>query len=123
MFKKIIVLFIFIFSLFSFSSFVYAGIGVAPPPQSEAIVLPNPLGHHNSINEIIARVISIVLGMVGSIAMILFVYGGFLWMTAAGNQERVTKGKQIFMWAIIGLAAIFTAGALVQLVFKGLGVS
>jgi len=36
------------------------------------------------------------------------IYGGFNWMTAAGNAEKVEKGKQILVWATIGLIVIFT---------------
>jgi len=37
-----------------------------------------------------------------------WIYGGFNIMTAAGNAEKVEKGKQILLWATIGLIVIFT---------------
>ena len=43
-------------------------------------------------------------------------------MTAAGNAEKVEKGKEIFIWAAIGLIVIFTSYALVRFIFTGLGV-
>jgi hypothetical protein len=48
---------------------------------------------------LIGKIINAVLGVVGSIALIMFIYGGFVWMTAAGNQERVGKGKEILVWS------------------------
>jgi hypothetical protein len=42
-------------------------------------------------------------------------------MTAAGNQEMVTRGRNILMWAAIGLIIIFSSYALVKFVFVGLG--
>ncbi len=82
---------------------------------------PNPLGEGmKSIPMLIGRVISAILGIVGSIALIMFVYGGLTWMTAMGNQERVKKGGDILMWAAIGLLVIFSAYAMVKFVIEGL---
>ena len=43
-------------------------------------------------------------------------------MLAAGNNEKVQKGKDILIWATIGLIIIFSAYAIVKFVFVGLGV-
>ena len=42
-------------------------------------------------------------------------------MTAAGNQEKVTKGRDILVWAVVELIVIFSAYALVKFVFAGIG--
>jgi len=91
--------------------------------QSNATKLTNPLGTETSPQVMIGKVIQAALGIVGSIALAMFIYGGFVWMMAAGNAEAVTKGKNILIWATLGLIVIFTAYALVQFVFKGLGVT
>ncbi|MCK5061924.1 hypothetical protein KAR28_05260 [Candidatus Parcubacteria bacterium] len=38
------------------------------------------------------------------------------WMTAAGNKEAVTKGKDIIIWSVMGLAVIFLAYAVVNFI-------
>lgn len=80
----------------------------------------NPLGT-TDIPTLAGRIINAVLGIVGSIALVMFIYGGFSWMTAAGNQEAVTKGKNILIWATVGLIVIFSAYALVNFVFTAIG--
>ena len=40
-------------------------------------------------------------------------------MMAAGSNERVQKGKDILMWATIGLVVIFSAYAMVKFVLQG----
>ena len=53
---------------------------------------PNPLGNEDedaNVNILIGRVINAALGVVGSLALLMFVYGGFTWMLAAGNNERM----------------------------------
>ncbi len=72
---------------------------------------------------LIGKIINAVLGIVGSIALVMVIYGGFIWMTAAGNQEKVTKGRDVLVWAAVGLVIIFSSYALVKFVFTGLGVS
>lgn len=58
---------------------------------------------------VIARLIQIVLGFLGIISVALVVYGGFLWMTSAGNPEKIEKAKKVLKNAIIGLAIILSA--------------
>lgn len=87
------------------------------------VCLDNPLGTDITIPGLIGKVIGGILSVVGSLALAMFVYGGFMWMTAAGSPQRVEKGKNILLWAAIGLVIIFSSYALVALVFQGLGIS
>lgn len=91
-----------------------------PSFASAAEVLQNPLGKGATLQVIIGRIISAVLGIVGSIALLMFIYGGFMWLTASGNDQRVQKGKDVLTWATIGLAVIFLSYTLVSFVIKGL---
>ena len=81
--------------------------------------LPNPLGT-TDIKELIARIISIVLGLIGAIALALFVYGGLVWMTSGGSPNRIKQGKDILIWAIVGLVVIFTSYIILNFVFQTL---
>jgi hypothetical protein len=92
-----------------------AGTGETAP-----VVLDNPLGDNAStdVNVLIGRIINGVLGVVGSLALVMFIYGGFVWMTARGNRDAITKGKDILVWAIIGMVVIFTSYAAVSFVLK-----
>ena len=78
--------------------------------------LDNPLGDDVTVPIVIGRVIDAVLGVVGSLALVMFIYGGLVWMTAAGNEQSVTKGKNIVMWATLGLVVIFSSYALIRFV-------
>ncbi len=79
--------------------------------------LDNPLGEGvNTPQQVIKNVLTGVLGIVGSLALLMFVYGGFTLMLAGGNAENVKKGRDILMWAAIGLVVIFTSYAMVDFV-------
>jgi len=82
---------------------------------SDSVSLPDPLDGTNP-QALIGRIINAVLGIVGSIALAMFIYGGFTWMTAAGSNEKVQKGKDILIWAALGLVVIFASYALVNFV-------
>ena len=59
--------------------------------------------------EIVGSIIGIVLSVLGVIAVILILYSGFIWMTAAGNTEKIDKAKKILGNAIVGLIIILMA--------------
>lgn len=85
---------------------------LCPPGQ------PNCEGGNPSV--LVGRIIKGILGVVGSIALLIFIYGGFLWMTASGHSDMVQKGKDTLIWASIGLAVIFASYALVKFIFNAL---
>ncbi|MDP3244637.1 MAG: hypothetical protein Q8M83_03175 [bacterium] len=60
----------------------------------------------------VVALIKMVLSATGFLFLILVVYGGYLWMTAAGNEETLTKAKQIISKAIVGFVVIMAAYSL-----------
>ena len=82
--------------------------------------LSETLGDTADPRVVASRIINIALGFLGIIAVVLVLYGGFMWMTAAGNEERVTKEKQILTAALIGLVIIIMAWGLTQFVMDQL---
>ncbi len=83
------------------------------------VSLSNPLPTAD-VPTIIGKFIRGVLGVVGSIALIFFMYGGFMYLTAGGSSERVGKGRQTLVWASIGLLIIFTSYAILNFIFGAL---
>ena len=80
-----------------------------------SVCLSNPL-NVDSPQALIGSIINAALGIIGSIALIIFIYGGFVWLTSGGNAQKVTQGQHILMWAAIGLVVIFLSYALVKFV-------
>ena len=67
---------------------------------------------------VVSKIINIVLSMLGIIFLILMLYGGYLWMTAAGKEERVTKAKNLITAAIIGVIIVVSAYAISYFVIE-----
>jgi hypothetical protein len=82
--------------------------------------LINPLGGTMTVPKLVGNIINASLGIVGSLALLMFIYGGFTWMLAAGNEQAVEKGKNILTWATIGLLVIFASYSLVNFVIKAI---
>jgi hypothetical protein len=80
-----------------------------------ALSLPLPLSDI-SPTSLVARIISAVLGIVGSLSLLIFVYGGIIWMTARGDSKKVAQGKAALVWAALGIVAIFSAYSVLSLV-------
>lgn len=67
--------------------------------------------------DITINTMSWALGLLGLIAVIIILYGGFLWMTSAGNEEKISKAKKILTYSIIGLVVILTSMIIVRYIF------
>ena len=62
-----------------------------------------------TIDAIISTAIYVVISFAGVIFFILLIYGGFIWMTAQGNDAQVKKATGIITNSIIGLAVTLSA--------------
>lgn len=65
---------------------------------------------------IAGQVVGYLLAFVGVIFFIFVLYGGFMWMTAAGADEKIKKAISIIRSSLIGLLVIFLSYILTQLV-------
>ena len=44
-----------------------------------------------------SSIIELMLGVLGAMALFYFIWGAIQWLTSGGNQERITKGKNIMI--------------------------
>ncbi|MFA5420940.1 MAG: pilin [Patescibacteria group bacterium] len=58
---------------------------------------------------IAAGIINTVLTLLGIIAVVIVLLGGFKWMTAAGNEDKVSEAKKLLGAGVIGLVIIMAA--------------
>lgn len=72
------------------------------------------------IRIVIARLIRGFFGFLGIIAVLLVLYAGFLWMTAAGEADKIDRAKKILTSAIIGLVIMLSAYGITSFVISRL---
>jgi hypothetical protein len=77
-------------------------------------------GARTDLPGIVGSIIKTVLTLLGVGAALLIIYSGYVWMTARGKEERVTKAKDTLEAAIIGLIIIMAAYAITYFVVNAL---
>ena len=79
----------------------------------EICSLENPIGigakGTTEVSGIINVVIKAALGIIGAVTLLMFVWGGFQWLTSAGNPEKVAAGTQTMIWAVIGVFLVLSS--------------
>ncbi|MFC1616340.1 PKD domain-containing protein [Patescibacteria group bacterium] len=87
----------------------------------EAEGLDSALTTSSDLKEFIMRIVNFVLGFLGLIAVIVVIYGGILYVTAAGEEEKATKGKKAIQYAATGLIIVMGSFAFVNTIILGAG--
>jgi len=92
-------------------------------------VTPNDLGiqygsatglGNKDIRVTVASIIKTAMGLLGIVAVVIILIGGFKWMTAGGNEEQTGEAKSWIFSGVIGLAIILSAYALATFVINSL---
>jgi hypothetical protein len=116
-------LFVFVlsFMLTPFTSVLAsAGVTAGDPEATLDDVTGTGLADDISLPEFIGRIISWVVGILGVVLVALFVYGGVVYATSIGNEDRIEMGKKIMLYAIIGVIIIAVAFAISRYVIQAL---
>jgi hypothetical protein len=91
-------------------------------------IIPNDRGQKatgdyklNDFLQLAVNVAKWIEGIVGSLALLMFVYGGFTLLLSQGSSDKVAKGKSIIVGAVIGLVIVFTSWSIINFIVKGIG--
>jgi len=79
-----------------------------------------------AINDFLALAINIskyVFGIIGSLTLIMFVYGGLMFLISGGSSEKVGQAKKIIIAAVVGLLIVFGSWLIINFVFKAMGLN
>jgi len=55
-----------------------------------------------------------ILGIVGALTLVMFIYGGFMWVLSGGSSDKVQKGKDIIIGSIVGLLIVFSSYTIIR---------
>lgn len=79
------------------------------------------MGLEGDLVGMIKKIVVAGLTLVGAVALAMIVYGGFLYISAAGDESQIKKAKTVIIYAIIGIIVIGVAYALVAFVIGAFG--
>lgn len=109
---------------FLFAPLLSAQAGAVDPKKQFSDTLKKAgIAKVQSPEQAAGTVINAVLTYIGVAVLILIIYAGILWATAAGNDQKIATAKKILIGGVIGLIIIFTASAAVNFVISNLGKS
>jgi len=87
------------------------------PILTLATDLPNPIPVSDP-ESLALQILKIFLGFLALIALIMFIFGGFMMLTSAGNADRVKKAKNTLIWAAAGVVVILGSYSFLRFVFS-----
>lgn len=73
-------------------------------------------GGTSSINKIITVALNLMSVLIGIVAVVMIMVGGFKYITAGGDSGNVTSAKHTIVYALIGLIVVAMAQFIVQFV-------
>jgi hypothetical protein len=107
--------------LLTLSLFILANFAVPAMAQQPDLGMNyvTPLNLANADpREAAISLIKLLMTFLGIIAVVIVLYGGFVWLTAAGNEDRVSTAKKIIVAGVIGLIIILAAFLIVNFVVE-----
>lgn len=82
--------------------------------NNQPVPEPVPISGKVTFYNILLNVMSWILWLAGAFALIYLIYGGILYITSAGNEEKTKAGKNAIVYAIIGIAIVVLSFVIVN---------
>lgn len=98
----------------SFGMNVALAQGAIDPEQDQPAIIRALSGGQTGIRGIVLTIVNFFLTFLGLLAVVMVIYGGFLYVGSAGNDESVGKAKKILLYAAMGIIIIIVSFALVN---------
>jgi amino acid transporter len=97
--------------------FVFALAIVVPISVSAQFSVPTGTGLADAdLEDTAVNIIKTVLSLLGLIALVIILMGGFKWMTSGGNEEKVGEAKKLLGAGVVGIIIILAAYAITEFV-------
>lgn len=68
--------------------------------------------------QTVGNIIGVFTGFLAVIALVIVIYAGFLWLTAGGNEEKVTKAKSLLKNGVIGFIILSLAYTITNFIIE-----
>ncbi len=70
------------------------------------------------VQTLAGKLILVAMGIIGSLALVFFIYGGIIWMTAGADPKKLSTAKSTMLWAALGLIAMFLSYVAVKTIIE-----
>ena len=79
----------------------------------QAAQVDNPISTSN-FNDLVEGILDWVLGIAGSVALLMIIAGGIMYATAAGNEEKLKAAKKVISYAILGVVIVILSYSIIK---------
>jgi hypothetical protein len=86
--------------------------------QIKTVADTNKLSEGRSAKEILQSIVKWLLSLVGTVAVISLLYGGFLYITSQGDEGKAEQAKTIILYSVIGIVVIGISAIVVNVVIS-----
>ena len=94
-------------------SLLLTGLIIAHPAFAQAVTSGSSV---TQIETFIKSIVSVLVTLAGSVAVVFFVIGGFRYITSTGNPESLEKAKHTIIYSGIGLTIALGAFVLMNII-------
>lgn len=99
-----------------------AALFCAGPAGAQSLINPNTPAYAEGdygLNDFILLAVQasdIVLGLVGSLSLAMFIYGGFMFLISRGSSEAISKARKILGASVVGLVIVFSSYLIIRFI-------
>jgi len=83
-------------------------------PSDNPSLIAGATNSSGDFRELALRIVNYFLGFLGFLSVLMVIYGGILYITAAGEEDKAKKGKTIIMYAAIGIIIVLLSFAIIN---------
>ncbi len=96
---------------------IFAVIAEARAGKAQALTIKvtNPIST-SDFNKLVGNTLAWVLSVAGSVALVMLIIGGIMYITASGDEQRINTAKKIVTWTILGLALVLVSYSIMVVV-------
>lgn len=82
--------------------------------QGTTVETDLPVGRVSSVTDYVNQVLAWAYPVIGSIAVLMIIYAGYLYMTSQGNSDKINLAKEIIIGVITGIGLLFLIGIIMN---------
>lgn len=87
-------------------------------PNDNPSAVSSATGGQGNARQLVLTIVNFFLTFLGLLAVVMIIYGGFLYVSAGGKEDKIETGKKIIMYAVIGIIIILLSFAIVNTVLN-----
>ncbi len=79
------------------------------------VSIPNPL-QYNTFYDLMRAIATFIFNLAIPLTVIVIIIAGFNFMFSEGDPTKVSRAKQLLLWAVIGFLVIAISGGLMEII-------